>query len=76
MQRTADFHHHVANPVFPHPDGLFEHAAAFDTAVDMFDAHPPPSDLPIARFLRLRVNSFPRGFFVGWMMSTPSSVNA
>jgi hypothetical protein len=54
MQRTADFHHHVANPGFPQPDGLFEHAAAFDAAVDMFDAHAPPRDLPIARFLGSR----------------------
>jgi hypothetical protein len=51
MQRTTDFHHHVANPGFPHSDRLFEHAAAFDTAVDMFDAHAPPSKLPIPRFL-------------------------
>src|SRR5215211_2155316 len=51
MQRTADFHHHVANPRFPHPDGLFEHAAALDAAVDMFDAYAPPRELPIPRFL-------------------------
>src|SRR5712691_5988873 len=51
MQGTADFHHHVAHAVFPHPDGLFEHAAAFDTAIDMFDAHPSPSNLPVVRFL-------------------------
>jgi hypothetical protein len=54
MQGTADFHHHVANPDFPQADGLFEHAAAFDAAVDMFDAHAPPRDLPIRRFLRPR----------------------
>ena len=51
MQCTADVHHHVANPCFPQPDGVFEHAAAFDAAVDMFDAHAPPRDLPIALFL-------------------------
>ena len=51
MQRTADFHHHVANPSFPQPDGFFEHTAAFDAAVNMFDAHAPPRDLPVARFL-------------------------
>src|SRR5437660_11986660 len=51
MQCTADFHHHVTNAVFPHPDGLFEHAAAFDTAIDMFDAYPSPSDLPVVLFL-------------------------
>src|SRR5215510_967019 len=51
MQGTADFHHHVAHPVFPHPDRLFEPTAAFDAAVDMFDAHPSPSDFAIAGFL-------------------------
>ena len=51
MQGTAYFHHHVAHPFFPHPDRLFEHAAAFDTAVDMFDAHPSPRDLAIVLFL-------------------------
>jgi hypothetical protein len=34
MQRTADFHHHVANAVFPQTDGLFEHPAAFDAAIN------------------------------------------
>jgi hypothetical protein len=51
MQCTADFHHHVAPPVFPPPDGLFEYAAAFDTAIDLGDAHPSPSGLPIVRLL-------------------------
>ncbi len=51
MQGTADVHPHVAHPLFPHPDGLFAHAAAFDTALDMFDAHPSPRYLAIARFL-------------------------
>ena len=54
MQSTADFHHHVANPFFPQPDRLFEHAAAFDTAVDMFDSHPSPRYLSIGRFLLRR----------------------
>src|SRR5438128_3631445 len=53
MQGTADFHHHVAHPLFPHPDGLFEHAAAFDTAMYIFNAHPSPRYLAIARFLLL-----------------------
>jgi hypothetical protein len=62
MQRTADFHHQIANPRFPYPDGLFEHAAAFDTAVDAFDAHAPPRYLPILRFLRPR-QLMPAGLF-------------
>jgi hypothetical protein len=51
MQGTTDFHHYVANPCLPHPNGLSEHAAAFDAAVDVFDAHTPPRELPILRFL-------------------------
>jgi hypothetical protein len=46
MQRTADFHHHVANSGFPHPNGLFQRTAAFHTAVDLFDADAPPRDFP------------------------------
>src|SRR5713101_2560735 len=51
MQSTADFHHHVARAFFPYPYRLFEHAAAFDTAVDMFDSHPSPRYLSIFLFL-------------------------
>ena len=51
MQGAADFHHHVAHPLFPHPDDLFEHAAAFDTAIDLFDAHPAARYRAIVRFL-------------------------
>jgi hypothetical protein len=51
MQSTADFHHHVAHPGFPHPDGLFEHAAALHTTINMFDAHSAPRDLSVVRFL-------------------------
>jgi len=51
MQGTADFHHSIAHPVFPHPDGLFEHTAAFDTALDLFDTHSAPSNLTIVCFL-------------------------
>ena len=51
MPSTTDVHHHVAHPVFPQPDCLFEHTAALDAAIAMFDAHPSPSQLPIPRFL-------------------------
>ena len=54
MQSTADFHHHVAHPVFPHAHGLFQHATTFDTAIDMFDAYPTPRDLPVIRLLLWR----------------------
>ena len=70
MQRTADVHHHVANPSFPPPNGVFEHTAAFDAAVDMFDAHAPPRDLPIARFL----GSCPR--FPMWLLRRLNDLHA
>jgi hypothetical protein len=54
MPGIADFHHHLANSRFPYPDGLFAHAAAFDAAVDLCDAHPSPSTLPMPRFLGSR----------------------
>jgi len=54
MQGTADFHDHIADPRFPQPDGLVEHTAAFDTAIDMFEAHAPSRKLPIPRVLRSR----------------------
>ena len=38
-------------PHFHHSDGLFEHAAALDAAVDMFDAYTPTRELPIPCFL-------------------------
>src|SRR5262245_43961344 len=63
MQSTANFHHHIAYAVFPHPNSLLEHTAAFDTAIDMFDTHPALSDRPVVRFLcgRQRFSArFPR----------------
>ena len=54
MQTTANVHHHIASPCFPQPDRLFEHTAAFDTAVDLFDAHAPPRDLAGSLFLLRR----------------------
>jgi hypothetical protein len=54
MQGATDFHHHVATPGCPYPDGLFAHAAAFDTAGDLFTAHPSPSQFPMTRLLGAR----------------------
>ena len=70
MQRTADFHYHVANTCLPHPDRFFEHAATFDAAVDMFDAHTPPSDLPIPRFLGSRQ------LFATWLLHRLNDLHA
>src|SRR6267142_2850796 len=46
--------HHVANACFPQPDRLFEHAAALNAAVDLFNAHPSPGECPIAGLVGLR----------------------
>src|SRR5262245_21221082 len=70
MQGTADFHHHVAYPVFPHAYGLFEHTAAFDTAVDRFDTHPAPRDLAVVRLLLWR-QCFPTWLLRGLEDSHP-----
>ena len=74
MQGTADFHHHIAEAVFPHPERLLQYTAAFDTAIDMCDMHSAPSKLPIVCFL-LGDQLLPHGCFVGWRMATPASVN-
>ena len=54
MQGTAAFHHPSAKSGFPSADGLFQHAAPFDAAVDRFDTHPSPSEPPLLRLLRSR----------------------
>jgi hypothetical protein len=54
MSHIAAFHYHVANPYFPYLNGLLELAAACDVTVDLFDAYPSPSNLPIPHFLRPR----------------------
>jgi hypothetical protein len=41
MQRTADFHHDIADALFPQPDPVFDNATALHTPVDMLDAQPP-----------------------------------
>src|SRR5262245_25439706 len=51
MQRTANFHHHVTYPLCPHPDGLCERTATFDTAINLFDAHPSARNRAVVRLL-------------------------
>jgi hypothetical protein len=65
MPRTTDCHDHVATPSLPHPDGLFEPAAARDTAVDVVDPHAPPSQRPIPLVLGPRPLA-PAGLLRGW----------
>ena len=51
MQRTADFHHHIANTFLNQADGVFDHATAFDTADHVLDPHTAARDDLIGRFL-------------------------
>ena len=40
MQGTAEFHHQIANALFPQADPIFHNATTLDTAVDMLDPQP------------------------------------
>src|SRR5262245_5120934 len=60
MQCTADFHDRISNPRLPPAAGVVDHAAALDTAVDMFDAHTATRDAPIGGLLRAREGPPPR----------------
>jgi hypothetical protein len=64
MQRTADFHHAIANPRLPEAAGVVDDATALDAAVHVLDARAAAGDAPI------------RGFRVGIPMVTWSSVDA
>ncbi len=37
MQRTADFHHQVADAALPKPDPIFDDPATLDTTVDVLN---------------------------------------
>jgi hypothetical protein len=54
MQRTADFHDHIADAPLPAAAGVVDDAAALDAAVDMLEAHTAARDAPIRRFWRAR----------------------
>ena len=60
MQRTADFHHAIANTRLPEAAGVVDDAAALDAAVDVLDTHATAGDAPIRRFLRTREGPAPR----------------
>jgi hypothetical protein len=40
MERTAEFHHEIADAVLPQPDPVFHDTAALHAAIDMLDAQP------------------------------------
>jgi hypothetical protein len=60
MQRTADFHDHIAGARLPQATGVVDDAAALDTAVDMLDTHAATRDTPIRGFLRARAGTASR----------------
>jgi hypothetical protein len=41
VQGTAEFHHEIADALFPQADPVFDDATALHTAVDMLDPQPP-----------------------------------
>jgi hypothetical protein len=40
VEGTTDFHHDIADALFPEADPIFHHATALHTAVDMLDPEP------------------------------------
>ena len=40
MQGTAEFHHEIADTLFPQTDAVFDDAATLDTTVDMLNPQP------------------------------------
>jgi hypothetical protein len=62
MKGAADFHHHITDALLPQADPVFDHATAFDTAVDMLDAQAAGVERPVRSLLRhgqVRARGFP-----------------
>ena len=51
MQSTAHFHYKVTHSLLCEANGFFDHAAPFDAAVDMLDAHSTLRDQAIGCLL-------------------------
>ena len=60
MQRTANFHHQIANACLPEAAGVVDDTAALDTAVDVLDADAAARNAPIGGFLCPRERPAPR----------------
>jgi hypothetical protein len=54
MQRTANFHHQIADARLPEAADVVNAATALDAAVDVLDAHAPAGDATIGGFLGAR----------------------
>jgi hypothetical protein len=64
MQRTADFHDHIADTNLPKTAGVVDDAAALHAAVDMLDAHATACNVSIRALLPAREFASPR--LAGW----------
>jgi hypothetical protein len=62
MQGTAEFHHEIADAVFPPAEPVFDDTAALATAVDMLDPQPPLVERLVRPLL------FPREFLALWLL--------
>jgi hypothetical protein len=51
MQRTANFHHQIADARLPEAAGVVDDTTALDAAVDVLDTHATARDTPIGGFL-------------------------
>jgi hypothetical protein len=62
MQRTAEFHHEIADALLPEADPIFDDATALDTTVDMLDPQPTLSERLISHVL------LPRELLAVWFL--------
>jgi hypothetical protein len=54
MQRTAEFHHEIADALLPQPGPIFDDATALDTTVDMLNPQPSLVQRLVGHLLRQR----------------------
>ena len=64
MQGTAHFHYKVAHSIFCEANGFFDHAAPFDAAVDVLNAHSTLRNQTVGSLL-LRREVYSTRFFRG-----------
>ena len=75
MQGTADVHHHSSNPRFHMRIVSLSMRQRLTLLLTCSMRTRRRATFRFPAFCA-RVSSCPRGFFVGWMRSTPSHVNA
>jgi hypothetical protein len=62
VQGTAQFHHQIADTLFPQADPVFDDATALDATVDMLDPQPTLVQGLIGPLL------FPGEFLAAWFL--------